>query len=261
MNKQDYEYRGLLASTWDLLRGDTSQWQDRIFFREVIEQGGEPALDVGCGTGRLLLDYMADGVDVDGVDNSPQMLALCRQKAGELGLRPNLYEQDMASLSVPRRYRTIMVPSCSFQLMTDKDEAAETLSRFYDHLVEGGVLAVSFFRILWDEGEALEVDWKLVAETTRPGDGVVVRKYSAFRYEVAAQLQHTRDRYEVWLNDERIAFEEHQRSPAVRFYTQAQVQALFADAGFTDVQIFRGSQWEPATAEDSRFTVVGKRPL
>jgi SAM-dependent methyltransferase len=77
MTEQAYEYQGLLASTWDLLRGDTSQWPDRVFYREVIRQAGEPALDVGCGTGRLLLDYMADGVDVDGVDNSPEMLALC----------------------------------------------------------------------------------------------------------------------------------------------------------------------------------------
>jgi ubiquinone/menaquinone biosynthesis C-methylase UbiE len=106
MTEQAYEYQGLLASTWDLLRGDTSQWPDRVFYREVIRQAGEPALDVGCGTGRLLLDYMADGVDVDGVDNSPEMLALCGQKAEKLRLKPNLYEQEMASLALPRRHES-----------------------------------------------------------------------------------------------------------------------------------------------------------
>lgn len=34
-----------------------------------------------CGTGRLLLDYLAQGIDIDGVDNSPEMLALCRPDA------------------------------------------------------------------------------------------------------------------------------------------------------------------------------------
>jgi hypothetical protein len=46
----------------------------------------------------------------------------------------------------------------------------------------------------------------------------------------------------------------------VRFYKQAQVRQLLAAAGFTDM-MFRGSEWEPASAEDSSFTVVGKRPL
>ncbi|MBI3975988.1 MAG: class I SAM-dependent methyltransferase, partial [Armatimonadetes bacterium] len=41
-----YEYRGLLAATWDLLRGDTSQWEDRFFFRDLILDYGQPVLDV-----------------------------------------------------------------------------------------------------------------------------------------------------------------------------------------------------------------------
>ncbi len=68
MGKQDYRYRGLHVTTWDLFRGDTSNWPDKFFYREVIRRYGEPVLDVGCATGRLILDYMADGIDVDGVD-------------------------------------------------------------------------------------------------------------------------------------------------------------------------------------------------
>ncbi len=62
----DYEYTGLMAQAWDLLRGDTSTWPDRPFYRAIIQrQNGSaldavqsPALDVGCGTGRLTLDYL-----------------------------------------------------------------------------------------------------------------------------------------------------------------------------------------------------------
>ncbi len=75
MTEGDVEYVGLMAEEWDALRGDTSDWEDRHFFLEVIRERGEPVLDIGCGTGRLLLDYLQQGIDIDGVDNSAEMLA------------------------------------------------------------------------------------------------------------------------------------------------------------------------------------------
>src|SRR5215210_49040 len=126
-----YEYHGLMAETWDLFRGDTSGWPDRAFYREAIARYGEPALDVGCGTGRLLLDYLSTGIDIDGVDNSPEMLARCRKKAREMDLQPRLFEQSMERLDLPRTYRTIIVPSSSFLLIIDLEDAAEAMRRFF----------------------------------------------------------------------------------------------------------------------------------
>lgn len=124
----DHEYPGLVASSWDLLRGDTSRWPDRSFYREVIQRFGEPALDVGCANGRLLLDYASLGVDIDGVDVSPDMLATCRARALQLGLDPRLFEQRMEALGLPRRCKTILVPSSSFQLLTGPEEARTALA-------------------------------------------------------------------------------------------------------------------------------------
>ena len=147
MDELEYEYRGLLAATWDLFRGDTSRWGDRPRFRDLIERHGQPALDVGCGTGRLLLDYLAEGLDVDGVDNSPEMLALCRAKAEQRGLRPTLYEQAIERLDLPRRYGTILVPSSTFQLITDPEQARGAMWRFFDLLLPGGALAMSIMAL------------------------------------------------------------------------------------------------------------------
>src|SRR5262245_25526712 len=94
----DYEYRGLMAECWDLFRGDTSDWADRFFFRDLIRKHGQPALDVGCGTGRLLLDYVSQGLDVEGVDHSPEMLKLLEEKARGMGLTPGVYQQAMEGL-------------------------------------------------------------------------------------------------------------------------------------------------------------------
>jgi SAM-dependent methyltransferase len=114
LSEQEHQYRGLLAETWDLLRGNTSCWPDAPFYRQIMREYGQPGLDVGCSTGRLILDCLAGGFDVDGVNISPDMLAICRRKAQTLGLQLNLYEQAMEALDLSRSYGAIIVSSSSF---------------------------------------------------------------------------------------------------------------------------------------------------
>jgi ubiquinone/menaquinone biosynthesis C-methylase UbiE len=218
-------------------------------------------LDVGCGTGRLLLDYLGSGVDIDGVDNSPDMLALCRAKAARLGLRPILYQQYMQDLDIPRRYCTILVPSSSFQLVTAMDDADDAMARFYGHLQPGGVLVMPFMILSSAPVEQRTVveDWQLVAEKTRPDDGAVVRRWSRSTYDLIRQLEHTEDRYEVTLCDRLIAQEHRFRSPATRWYTQQQARGMYERAGFGDVHVYSQFTFEPADAGDTVFTVVGAR--
>ena len=82
----DLEYVGLMALAWDPLRGDTSGWEDRAFYLDLIRERGEPVLDVGCGTGRLLLDFLALGIDIDGLEISDEMLAICRSNRSSSGV-------------------------------------------------------------------------------------------------------------------------------------------------------------------------------
>ena len=253
-----YEYRGLMAATWDLFRGDTSRWADRFFYKEAIARFGQPVLDVGCGTGRLLLDFLADGIDADGVDNPPEMLARCRQKGEAAGLRPRVYEQSMEALELPRHFRTILVPSSSFQLVTEAAAAREVMRRFFTHLLPGGALVMPFM-IEWQAGTPLELDWR-VREQVRPEDGALMRRRSRVRYDPVEQLEHTEDIYEVVRDGTVVASEHHRRSPAVRWYTQTQASTLYREAGFVDVALYREFAFEPAGPDDAVFTIIGRRP-
>ena len=258
MNKQDYEYYGLMATTWDLFRGDTSEWEDKFFFLDLIGQYGQPVLDVGCGTGRLVLDYLSQGLDVDGVDNSPDMLAICQAKAAQLGLTPNLYQQTMESLDLPRKYQTIIVPSSSFQLVTDLDLAKQAMKRFYDHLEPGGILVMALM-LMWQPDAPKEMDWTLIMEVPHPEDGTVVRRWLKNWHDVENQLEHTEDRYEILRDGEVITSEYHQWSPATRWYSQEQATQLYQDAGFSNIQVFKGFTKESATEADGVFTVLGQK--
>ncbi|HEX2427261.1 MAG TPA: class I SAM-dependent methyltransferase, partial [Gaiellaceae bacterium] len=109
------------------------------YFRKFIEDDGQPALDVACGTGRLLLPYLGAGLDVDGCDVSADMIAACREKAEHEGLEPNLYVQPMHELELPRRYRTLFVCG-AFGLGSSRQQDVEALRRFHDQLEPGGTL-------------------------------------------------------------------------------------------------------------------------
>lgn len=255
-----YEYRGAMAQFWDLLRGDTSKWEDRPFYRQIIAESGQPVLDVGCGTGRLLLDYMQQGIDMDGVDNSPEMLALCQQKAAQLGLQPALYPQTMETLALPRLYRTILVPSSSFQLVIEPHAAKEALQRFFQHLAPGGTLVMAFLAYHTGDHQEPIVTGEWQQEVTRPEDGALVRRWSRSTIDRVNQLEHTEDRYDVIRNGEVVASESLSRSPATRIYTQEQVVKVVESAGFTNVQVCSGFTRQPAMPTDAVFTVLGAKP-
>ena len=85
---------GLVAKWWAEFNEDG---REIGYFQKYVERG-QPALDVACGTGRLLIPYLRAGLDVDGCDVSPDMIALCREKAEREGLSPTLFVQPMHEL-------------------------------------------------------------------------------------------------------------------------------------------------------------------
>ena len=134
---QTWHY-GLVATWWSEFNDDFRS-HEVPYFQKFIESDGQPALDVACGTGRLLLPYLRAGLDVDGCDVSSDMIALCREKATREGLSPNLYVQPMHELDLPRRYRTIYVCG-AFGLGSNRSHDLEALKRFHEYLEPGGTL-------------------------------------------------------------------------------------------------------------------------
>jgi SAM-dependent methyltransferase len=134
---QTWHY-GLIAKWWSEFNDDFRP-HEIPYFQTYIERDGQPALDVACGTGRLLLPYLRAGLDVDGCDVSADMIELCREKAAREGLSPTLFVKPMHELDVPRRYKTIFVCG-AFGLGSTREHDVEALRRFHEHLDSDGTL-------------------------------------------------------------------------------------------------------------------------
>src|SRR5579871_1339275 len=99
MNEQPQTWHyGLMARWW--AEFNVADPVELAYYQAIVERNGPPALDLCCGTGRLLLPLLRAGLDVDGCDLSADMLNQCRHLAAREGLAPRLYEQAMHALAL-----------------------------------------------------------------------------------------------------------------------------------------------------------------
>jgi SAM-dependent methyltransferase len=255
---ENLEYAGLKARAWDALRGDTSGWDDRAFYFELINEIGQPVLDVGCGTGRLLLDFLAAGIDIDGVEISPDMLAILRARADAAGLDVvgRVHEASMESMTLPRRYRVILVPSSSFQLLLDPDDAARAMQRFRDHLEPGGTLVTPWIDIARDYPDGA-IDTSTKQATLE--DGSVVRVTYRGWFDATTGFEHTDELFERLVDGNVVERERIVRSPATRQYDRAMIQGLHATAGLIDLRWLSEFTRDPAGPDDRIVTTLARR--
>ena len=73
-----------------------------------------PVLEPMCGTGYFLIPFLEAEADIDGIDSSPYMLAECRKKCAEKGLKPSLHQQLIEEINLSRQYGFIFIPDRSF---------------------------------------------------------------------------------------------------------------------------------------------------
>lgn len=98
-------------------------------------------LEPATGTGRILIPLLEKGLHVEGLDSSPHMLAVCRQRCQDRGLSPVLREADMTTFTQPGAYQAVIIPAGSIALL-DGQAAQQALAAFRESLTPGGRLIV-----------------------------------------------------------------------------------------------------------------------
>jgi SAM-dependent methyltransferase len=214
---------------------------DIQYYLERLKSCKGRILEAMVGSGRVLIPLLEAGLQVDGVDYSPEMLAVCQQSCAERGLSAHLVEADLQSLSLPERYEAILIPGGSFMLMEDRQVSLNVLKRLYEHLQPGGRLLLDYF--LPDTNFQLGSLGAPATFSLPDGDIITMEKTLV---EADLYLQHkvTYLKYEKWRNGALLQTELQRL--AMRWYGVEEFKLILESVGFTDVALSADYQYGQA---------------
>ena len=104
-----------------------------------LAAGGD-VLEFGIGSGRIALPLAATGITVEGIDGSPDMVAVLRDKPGGAQLRVEI--GDFARTEMGRRYALVVLAVNTINALPSQDAQVETFRNAAAHLQPGGVFVV-----------------------------------------------------------------------------------------------------------------------
>jgi SAM-dependent methyltransferase len=117
--------------------------EDIPFWYELAAQHGDPILEMGCGTGRVLGQLAEAGYDLFGLDNDLGMLAILRENLPPgLPGQIHIFAGDFTSFHLDLRFPLMIMP-CNIYSTLSTVERQATLERAYRHLRPGGIFATS----------------------------------------------------------------------------------------------------------------------
>jgi SAM-dependent methyltransferase len=251
---------GLVARWWAEVNPLEADELD--FYRGEIERSGGPALDLGCGTGRLLVPLLKAGLDVDGVDISADMLARARAAAEAAGIDAagRLAQGTFAGFAMPRRYRTIVCCD-SFGIGGDREADEVALANVRRHLLPGGVFTFSLDRAMPDVLARMTAavatypaPWPAARDRGRLADGdeleLLVRTGA---FDPATRVERMDMRARLWRDGHVI--EEEAGSLRWSMYFADEVVAMAREAGFGQVEVEGRYTWRPAEPGDETVVV------
>ena len=254
-------HHGLIARWWANFNRDGPEIE---FFRPYVADG-QPALDVACGSGRLLVPWVASGLDVDGVDASEDMIDACRTAARQVGCEPSLSTQPTHELDLPRRYRTVVMCG-ALGLGGSRDQDLAGLRRVLAHLEPGGVLVLDsevgeFDDERWRSWQPRERDEAPPGPEDRdlaPDGYEYALRHRVLDLDLAAGRVVRELQAWQWHEGKVIAHETHEL--VENLYSEAEVVALLERAGFVDIEVVGGYHGGPPNGDEEFLVYVATRP-
>jgi SAM-dependent methyltransferase len=232
--------------------------EDLLPIEQFALRAGSPILELGCGTGRVLLPLARSGFQVTGVDISPAMLEIARRKVVDEGLEScvTLVEQDMRALSLDRHFNMVFVAINSFSHLLSLDDQLVTLSRVRDHLRPGGLLLIDLFnpdlaRLVDFQGQVALDKIKVIDD---PDTGRRVMRFRSEQVDLARQVidvTYVADEVDAQGSVKRTIF-----PYSMRYLFRYELELLLRHAGFHVEAIYGSYDLDEFDADSAKLLAV-----
>lgn len=227
----EVEYERLVARTYDSVYAvvrDASG--DSAFYRSIAEESGGPLLELGCGTGRILLNSAETGIECVGLDASSEMLKVLSEKNPPGNV--SLVHARIEDFDLGRRFRQITAPFRALQHLLDPKTQLAALKNIRRHLTSDGTFVFDLFDPNLAAIAVEEVPEYL--DATFEYQGQEMRRYASVTRNLSAQVMAVTFRFEGENTDLVGSTRIH-----LRWYYRYEIEHLLARAGFSDVTFYR----------------------
>jgi len=215
----------------------TAQYVGDIPFYLVAVAGRQPPLlEVGCGSGRILVALLRAGHTVTGVDVSEEMLALAQRKLKQepLGRKGALLLHDFAKGPLPGQYGAALITFYTFNYVPPHERLA-FLKNLGRNLVEGAPVTLPLFYPTVLVHPELDGQWQAKGRYRIDGEEIALLDC---RRMLDEHTEERRQRYESSTGTS----EEIQ---TVRYYlSPVEMAGLLSAAGFAQVRVGWDLQFE-----------------
>lgn len=120
----------------------SQQGEDQAFWLHLAQTIGEPILELGCGTGRILVPVAQAGYQIFGIDNDPSMLAFLGERITSIRLQPQVRLMDVLEMQLEQAFQLIIMP-CNTYSTFDLMERRTLLEKIVKHLKPDGCFAAA----------------------------------------------------------------------------------------------------------------------
>ncbi|MBS0567010.1 MAG: class I SAM-dependent methyltransferase [Proteobacteria bacterium] len=134
-----------IADVYATDMGQSMPFDDIDWYRALCLREGGRALELGCGTGRILIELLRAGVDVVGADRSLPMLARLRRDAQARDLSPRVTQMDITAPALRDSFRVILMPYSLITYLVDPQVAQRCIHTLAALLEPGGCLVLDAF--------------------------------------------------------------------------------------------------------------------
>lgn len=229
--------------------------QDLGFWLHLAGRQGGPVLELGCGTGRILVPLAQQGYGAYGMDRDAAMLAYLRAHTPpEVGTSIFIFQAYMSQFHLSKSFPLILLP-CNTLSTLNVQERNATFTRVYQHLAPGGVFAASIpnprvlARMPASSGEELE---EII--TLPQGNGQV---------RISSAWQRTRSAFILtWIYELQAGTGQSERleiTVSHRLTSPYQYLKALANAGLTVTDTFGDFDRSPYTPESANWIVVAQK--